>query len=122
MEAGSDVWFSAIAQSFIVMLLPGVNIISSALELEFKYTISGSLRMVNAIVHVLFLALCFTIGITVYGAIDHNATTATKCSVNQPFWWNITFVVGALCILLTRAYDLYRCSAAYRNSDHFGAW
>ncbi|KAJ5970458.1 uncharacterized protein N7479_000376 [Penicillium vulpinum] len=55
--------------------------------------VSGAVWIVYAIVYTLFLAFGFTIGITIYGAIDSNATSATQCSTT--FWvcWPIAFVL-----------------------------
>ncbi|BCS23509.1 threonine/serine exporter family protein [Aspergillus puulaauensis] len=85
--------FSAISQASIVLILPGFTITSSALELQSKNMVSGAVRMVYAIVYTLFLSFGFTIGITIYGAIHHNATSETQCRTNYPVWWPIAFVL-----------------------------
>jgi uncharacterized membrane protein YjjP (DUF1212 family) len=84
--------FSAICQACLVMILPGFTITNSALELQSKYIVSGSVRMVYGIVYTLFLSYGITTGITIYGAIDHNATSATTCDTTWPFWWKVIFV------------------------------
>ena len=92
---GSDSMFcfSAISQASIVLLLPGFTITMSALGLQSKNMVSGAVRMVYAIIYTLFLAFGFMVGSAIYGAIDQNATSATTCSDEWPFWWQIAFVV-----------------------------
>ena len=84
--------FSAISQACLVMILPGFTITNSALELQSKNMVSGSVRMVYGIIFTLFLAFGITIGITIYGAMDSGATSASKCARVWPFWWQIIFV------------------------------
>ena len=84
--------FSAMCQASLVMILPGFTITNSALELQSKNMVSGSVRMVYGIIFTLFLAFGITIGITIYGAMDSAATSATECATVWPFWWKIIFV------------------------------
>lgn len=85
--------FSAISQASIVMILPGFIITNSALELQSNNMVSGAVRMVYGIVFTLFLAFGFTIGISIYGAMDGAATSATQCATTYPVWWQIAFVL-----------------------------
>lgn len=85
--------FSAISQASIVLILPGFTITTSALELQSKYIVTGSVRMVYGIIYTLFLAFGFTVGITIYGAIDSSATSSTSCQPSSPFWWQVIFVI-----------------------------
>ena len=84
--------FSALCQASLVMILPGFIVTNSALELQTKNIVAGSVRLVYALIFILFLAFGITIGATVYGAIDSGATSATSCSSPWPFWWQIIFV------------------------------
>ncbi|KAB5527993.1 hypothetical protein GE09DRAFT_1149893 [Coniochaeta sp. 2T2.1] len=84
--------FAAICQAPLVMIVPGFAITNSALELQSKNMVSGSVRMVYGIIFTLFLAFGITIGVTIYGAIDHGATSDTKCPTSLPFWWQIIWV------------------------------
>lgn len=84
--------FAAICQAPLIMIVPGFVITNSALELQSKNMVSGSVRMVYGIIFTLFLAFGITIGITIYGAIDSNATSDTQCATTWPFWWQIIFV------------------------------
>jgi uncharacterized membrane protein YjjP (DUF1212 family) len=90
---GHQFCFSAVAQASLVMILPGFIMTSSALELQSRMMISGAVRLVYGIIYTLFLAFGFIVGITIYGAIDSNATTATTCSNTWPFWWQVIFVL-----------------------------
>lgn len=95
---GNSFCFSAVAQASLVLILPGFTMASSALELQSRMMISGAVRLVYGIIYTLFLAFGFIVGITVYGAIDSNATSATTCDSSwsdntTPFWWQVIFVV-----------------------------
>lgn len=71
--------FSSIAQSSICLILPGFTVLCSSLELQSHQIIAGSVRMVYTIIYSLFLGYGVTIGTTIYGLMDHNATTESTC-------------------------------------------
>lgn len=77
--------FSATASSGIALLLPGFMMLNSALELQGRSIVAGSVRLVWTIIYVLFLSFGMLIGMTVYGLIDRNAVTTTTCRI--PSWW-----------------------------------
>ncbi|KAJ5683543.1 hypothetical protein N7462_006708 [Penicillium macrosclerotiorum] len=72
--------FSAMAQSSIALILPGFMVLCSSLELQSHQMIAGSIRMVYAIIYSLFLGYGITVGTTIYGLMDTNATSSTTCS------------------------------------------
>lgn len=72
--------FSAMAQSSIALILPGFMVLCSSLELQSHQMIAGSIRMVYAIIYSLFLGYGITVGTTIYGLMDDNATSQTSCS------------------------------------------
>ncbi len=84
--------FSALTQSAIAMILPGWLVLSSALELQSKAIVPGSIRMVFAIIYSLFLGYGITVGTALYGAIDPNATTEIACHNPLSPYWNFLFV------------------------------
>lgn len=59
--------FSAIAQSSIALILPGYTVLCAALELQSKNLVSGSVRMVYAIIYSLFLGFGILIGTVLMG-------------------------------------------------------
>jgi uncharacterized membrane protein YjjB (DUF3815 family) len=67
-------------------------VLSSALELQSKAIVPGSIRLVYAILYSLFLGYGITLGTALYGAIDNNATTDTTCSNTLNPYWNFLFV------------------------------
>lgn len=71
--------FSAITQSSIALILPGFLVLTSSLELQSHQIVAGSIRMVYAIIYSLFLGYGITVGTTIYGLIDPNATSQTTC-------------------------------------------
>jgi uncharacterized membrane protein YjjP (DUF1212 family) len=72
--------FSAMAQSSIALILPGFMVLCSSLELQSHQMIAGSIRMVYAIIYSLFLGYGITVGTTIYGLMDPNASSASTCS------------------------------------------
>ncbi|KAL5115180.1 hypothetical protein ACEQ8H_006934 [Pleosporales sp. CAS-2024a] len=89
---GTIFCFSAIAQSSIAMILPGWLVLSSALELQARAIVPGSIRLVFAIIYSLFLGYGITVGTAIYGAIDSNATNSTQCQNPLNPHWNFLFV------------------------------
>ena len=71
--------FSAIAQSSICLILPGFAVLCSSLELQSHQIIAGSVRMVHTIIYSLFLGYGVTVGTTIYGLFDKNASSQTSC-------------------------------------------
>ncbi|KAJ5884809.1 hypothetical protein N7495_009319 [Penicillium taxi] len=71
--------FSALAQSAIALILPGYTVLCASLELQSRSIISGSVRMVYAIIYSLFLGFGITVGTAVYGILDTQASTAYTC-------------------------------------------
>ncbi|KAJ5206568.1 hypothetical protein N7472_003016 [Penicillium cf. griseofulvum] len=80
--------FSAMAQSSIALILPGFMVLCSSLELQSHQIIAGSIRMVYAIIYSLFLGYGITVGTTIYGLMDGNATSASTCS-GMDIWGSI---------------------------------
>ncbi|CAG8383146.1 unnamed protein product [Penicillium salamii] len=80
--------FSALAQSSIAMILPGFAVLSSSLELQSHQMNAGSIRMVYTIIYSLFLGYGVTVGTTIYGLMDKNATAAATCSGLPEVWGN----------------------------------
>jgi uncharacterized membrane protein YjjB (DUF3815 family) len=93
-NGGNTFCFSAIAQSAIAMILPGWLVLSSALELQSRAIVPGSIRLVFAIIYSLFLGYGITVGTAIYGAIDPNATNAKTCTNGAALdtHWNFLFV------------------------------
>ncbi|KAJ2988900.1 hypothetical protein NUW58_g3736 [Xylaria curta] len=78
---GGEVFcFSALAQSSIALILPGWFVLSSALELQSRALVPGSIRLVYAIIYSLFLGFGITVGTVLYGLFDSNAVSNTSCS------------------------------------------
>ncbi|KAJ6171967.1 hypothetical protein N7470_001034 [Penicillium chermesinum] len=71
--------FSALAQSSIALILPGFTVLCSSLELQSHQMIAGSIRLVYAIIYSLFLGYGITVGLTIYGLMDGNASSDTTC-------------------------------------------
>lgn len=78
--------FSALAQSSIALILPGYLVLCASLELQSHQMISGSVRMVYALIYSLFLGYGITIGSVIYGYMDKNAVSAVHCSVGETWY------------------------------------
>ncbi|KIV91176.1 hypothetical protein, variant [Exophiala mesophila] len=78
--------FSGVAQSSIAMILPGFLVLNSALELQSRNIVAGSVRMVYAIIYVLFLGFGLLVGTTVFGLIKRDAVDDVTCRV--PEWFS----------------------------------
>ncbi|KAF1832835.1 DUF1212-domain-containing protein [Decorospora gaudefroyi] len=97
---GKEVFcFSAMAQSSIALILPGFMVLCASLELQSKHIVAGSVRMVYAIIYSLFLGFGITIGTVLYGMMDGNATSRTKCDNPMSSNFYYLFVPAfALCL------------------------
>ncbi|KAL7624208.1 hypothetical protein AAE478_005767 [Parahypoxylon ruwenzoriense] len=84
--------FSSLAQSSIALILPGWFVLCSALELQSRALVPGSIRMVYAIIYSLFLGFGITVGTALYGLMDSHATSATTCSNPIPTYYRFFFV------------------------------
>jgi uncharacterized membrane protein YjjP (DUF1212 family) len=78
--------FSSLAQSAIALILPGYMVLCASLELQSHQMVSGSVRMVYALIYTLFLGYGFTIGSVIYGYMDSNAVSAVHCSVGDSWY------------------------------------
>lgn len=93
--------FSALAQSSIALILPGYMVLCSSLELQSHNIVAGSVRMVHALIYTLFLGYGITIGASLYGMMDSNATSDTHCSNKLGREWYFLFVPGfTLCLCI----------------------
>jgi uncharacterized membrane protein YjjP (DUF1212 family) len=80
--------FAAMAESSIAMILPGFAVLSSSLELQSHQMNAGSIRMVFTLIYSLFLGYGVTVGTTIYGLMDNNATTESTCPNATATWGN----------------------------------
>ncbi|RDA94685.1 hypothetical protein CP533_6786 [Ophiocordyceps camponoti-saundersi (nom. inval.)] len=101
-QQGNLFCFSALAQSSIALILPGYMVLCSSLELQSHNIVAGSVRMVHAMIYTLFLGYGITIGASLYGMMDKNATSDTHCRDPLTRPWYFIFVAGftlSLCVL-----------------------
>lgn len=94
--------YSSVVSGSIVLILPGFLVLSGALELQSKNLISGSVRLVYAIIYSLFLGFGLSIGSSIWrlfsSAADSGAVrdlcTNVHANINRiegqppnPPWW-----------------------------------
>ncbi|KAH6669785.1 hypothetical protein B0J14DRAFT_516589 [Halenospora varia] len=98
-NGGSIFCFSALAQTAIVLILPGYVIMMAMLELQSKKVASGAIRVVQAFLYTMFLALGIAVGTALYGILDPNASSATRCpgATLLPVYYRF---IGATCFSL----------------------
>ncbi|KAL6862607.1 hypothetical protein ACO1O0_002843 [Amphichorda felina] len=98
---GNTFCFGALAQSSIALILPGYMVLSASLELQSYNIVSGSVRMVHAMIYTLFLGYGITIGASLYGMLDSHASSERNCKDKLGREWYFLFVPGfALCLSL----------------------
>lgn len=66
--------------------------VCSALELQSRAIVPGSIRIVYAIIYSLLLGFGITVGAALYGLFDNNATSATTCQSPMPSVYTFIFV------------------------------
>ncbi|ODA77798.1 hypothetical protein RJ55_06400 [Drechmeria coniospora] len=94
--------FSSLAQSSIALILPGYMVLCSSLELQSHNIVAGSVRMVHAMIYTLFLGYGITIGASLYGMMDANATSDIHCRDPLDSPWYLLFVPAftlCLCVI-----------------------
>lgn len=100
-RGGQIFCFSALAQSAIVLILPGYSVLCGSLELQSRHIIPGSIRMVYAIIYSIFLGYGITIGTSVYGSFDAHASSDITCKGTMPAWVPFMFVPPfTLCLII----------------------
>ncbi|KAG9097922.1 hypothetical protein FRC06_007011, partial [Ceratobasidium sp. 370] len=75
--------YSAISSAGVVLILPGSIVLASSLELASRNIISGSVKMVYAIVYSLFLGFSLTIGSDFYYLVDSSARPRMIAAANN---------------------------------------
>ncbi|KAM7222509.1 Protein of unknown function (DUF1212) domain containing protein [Rhypophila decipiens] len=85
-NGGTLFCFSTLAQSSIALILPGYMVLSASLELQSHQMISGSVRMVYALIYSLFLGYGITIGSVLYGYLDKNAVSEVTCTAGDKWY------------------------------------
>ncbi|AEO53717.1 hypothetical protein MYCTH_2141608 [Thermothelomyces thermophilus ATCC 42464] len=85
-RGGTLFCFSSLAQASIALILPGYMVLCASLELQSHQMVSGSVRMVYALIYTLFLGYGFTIGLVIYGYMDSNAVSDVHCSVGDSWY------------------------------------
>ena len=91
-RGGNMFCFSALAQSSIVLILPGYIVLCGALELQSRSLVAGSVRLVYAVIYSLFIGFGLTIGTAIVGWTDHTAVSDSTCRRPMPEYWYFFFV------------------------------
>lgn len=105
LKGGKLFCFAALAQSSIVLILPGYIVckfesapliplnscisVMGALELQYRSLVAGAARLVYAIFFSVFLGFSLTIGTALYGLADKNASSNPTCidPLRAPISW-----------------------------------
>ena len=78
--------FSGIVQGTIALILPGHIILAATHEIQNRQVLSGSVKMIYAILYTLFLGFGILIGAALFGFLHSDATNPTQCHL--PWYWN----------------------------------
>ncbi|ORX40267.1 hypothetical protein BD324DRAFT_641162 [Kockovaella imperatae] len=73
--------YQAVASAGVTLILPGYVILCGSLELASKNIVSGSVRMVYAIIYSLFLGFGITIGSDIFFVLDRKARAAQNAAI-----------------------------------------
>ncbi|WVR06201.1 hypothetical protein IAU60_003231 [Kwoniella sp. DSM 27419] len=73
--------YQAVVSAGVVLILPGYTILCGSLELASKNIMSGSVRMVYAIIYSLFLGFGITIGSDLFYVLDRPARRASQAAL-----------------------------------------
>ncbi|CAJ0548904.1 Ff.00g025170.m01.CDS01 [Fusarium sp. VM40] len=102
-SGGEEIFcFGALAQGGIVMLLPGYMVLCSALELQSRAIVPGSIRIVYAVIYSLLLGFGITVGAALYGLFNSEPSNTTTCPDAMNPYYGFIFVppfVISLCII-----------------------
>ncbi|KAJ0311588.1 hypothetical protein Brms1b_008178 [Colletotrichum noveboracense] len=99
LEVTATVLVSFLARAF--GSIRGYMVLCSALELQSRAIVPGSIRIVYAVIYSLFLGFGITIGTAIYGLIDENAVSTTTCENQIPTYLTFIFVpLFVVCIAI----------------------
>ncbi|KIY62579.1 DUF1212-domain-containing protein [Cylindrobasidium torrendii FP15055 ss-10] len=96
MAASHRLCYPAIASGSVVLILPGFIVLSGSLEIMSRNIVSGSVRMVYAVIYALFLGFGLAIGAKTYAKIVGSSivgiTDYTCTESHDPLggWWQVT--------------------------------
>ncbi|KAG6092237.1 hypothetical protein E4U14_000798 [Claviceps sp. LM454 group G7] len=113
--------FSTLAQSSLVMCLPGYVVLSGCLEILNQKIVAGAVRMVYAIgSYTLCLGCGIPIGAALYGMMDSNATGATHCKNSLSRDSGVVFLrqIPAMLAVAVAGFSVVSYSTGYLTS-HF---
>lgn len=88
----SNICFGSVAQGSLALILPGYIILCGALELQNKSLLSGSVRMIYAIIYSLFLSFGITLGAALFAWCYNNASNETTCTKNISDFYKLLWV------------------------------
>ena len=101
LQGGDRFCFSAMAQSSIALILPGYMVVCGSLELQSRFIVAGSVRIIYAIIYSMFLGYGITIGTVIYGAFEKDAISEISCRNPISGFLAFLFVpVFTICLIL----------------------
>ncbi|KAI7823191.1 hypothetical protein BC939DRAFT_397429 [Gamsiella multidivaricata] len=85
---GDRVCFSAVALAGVVVLLPGLLLTQSIMELASRNIVSGAVRMFYALMYAFFLGFGLSLGAEIWDSIGGESTApASACEKGVNHWW-----------------------------------
>lgn len=84
MAVSGKLCYASITSGSLVLILPGYTVLCGSLELSSKNLVSGSVRLIYAVIYSLFLGFGISIGSSFFQLFDNTTTgLATDCSAIQ---------------------------------------
>ncbi|KAF9550839.1 hypothetical protein EC957_011386 [Mortierella hygrophila] len=86
---GDRVCFAAVALAGVVILLPGLLLTQSIMELASRNIVSGSVRMFYALMYAFFLGYGLSLGaeLWIFVSRDHSQPSEDVCKHGVDHWW-----------------------------------
>jgi uncharacterized membrane protein YjjP (DUF1212 family) len=94
LKGGNLFCFGSLAQSGIVLILPGYMILCAIMELSTGNVVTGGVRMVQSLLHISLLTFGITLGSALVGLMDAHPSDTIVCSNGVPAPLQFLFVAA----------------------------
>ncbi|KAK9722355.1 pheromone-regulated protein prm10 [Basidiobolus ranarum] len=92
----NHICYMPVVMSSVVLLLPGLSLTTSIIELAAKSLISGVVRLVYALVISFMLGFGLSFGSNIWKVIDSSKIGTENCTTVSPYWYFILCPINAI--------------------------
>ncbi|ORY03087.1 DUF1212-domain-containing protein [Basidiobolus meristosporus CBS 931.73] len=92
----NHICYMPVVMSSVVLLLPGLSLTFSIIELAARSLISGVVRLVFALVMSFMLGFGLSFGSNVWKAIDSGTMSSEVCTTVSPYWYILLCPINAI--------------------------